>query len=78
MQDNHLKYDLLDKLISIEDINLLEKVNNLIGDVDINKSTFKTTPLQKKMLEKSQEDMVHRNFITDEELNEDEEKWLNG
>ncbi len=77
MQANNLKYNLLDKLISIQDINLLEKVNDLIGNVDVNKPVFKTTPGQKNMLMKSEEDILNENLITDEELNEDEDKWLN-
>ena len=77
MEEDNLKYDLLDKLISIEDYHLLEKVNELIGDVDINKAVFKTTKDQKKMLSKSEEDIRNGNFISDEELNEEEEKWLN-
>jgi hypothetical protein len=78
VQANNLKYSLLDKLISIQDINLLEKVNELIGNVDINKSVFKITPDQKDMLMKSEEDILNSDFITDEELNENEDKWLNG
>lgn len=81
MQINNLKYRLLDKLISIQDINLqdinlLEKVNDLIGNVDINKSVFKITPDQKKMLIESEEDILNEDFITDAELNEEEDKWL--
>lgn len=41
MQVNNLKYSLLDKLISIKDVSLLEKINDLIGTVDVNKSVFK-------------------------------------
>lgn len=78
MQDSNLKYDLLDKLISIQDISLLEKVNDLIGDVDINKSVFNTTIDQKKMLMKSEEDILNGDFLSDDELNEEEDKWLNG
>ena len=78
MQDSNLKYDLLDKLISIQDISLLEKVNDLIGDVDINKSVFNTTIDQKKMLMKSEDDILNGDFLSDDELNEEEDKWLNG
>jgi len=77
MQVNNLKYRLLDKLISIQDINLLEKVNELIGNVDVNTSVFKITPDQKNMLMKSEEDILNEDFISDEELNEEEDKWLN-
>ena len=77
MEEDNLKYDLLHKLISIEYHHLLEKVNDLIGDVDINKVPFKTTKDQKNMFLKSEEDIRNGNFISDEELNEEEEKWLN-
>ena len=77
MEVDNLKYDLLDKLISIEDHHLLEKVNDLIGDVDINKVPFKTTKDQKNMFLKSEEDIRNEDFISDEELNEEEDKWLN-
>ena len=77
MNDNNLKYELLDKLISIDDEILLEKINDFIGSVDINKTVFKTTEDQKKMLSKSEEDIRNRNLISDEELNEEEDKWLN-
>ena len=38
---------------------------------------FKITPDQKNMLMKSEEDILNDDFITDEELNEEEDKWLN-
>lgn len=77
MKEDNLKYELLDKLISIEDHRLLEEINNVIGDVDINKRIFKTTRDQKDMLSKSEEDIRNGNCISDEELNEEEDKWLN-
>ena len=76
MQVSDLKYNLLDKLISIQDISLLEKVNDLIGDVDVNTPVFKISQDQKNMLMKSEEDILNGNFITDQELNEEEDKWL--
>lgn len=54
MQPGNLKNGLLDKLISIGDNNLLEKVNDLIGNVDINTSVFKVTVSQKVCLLKGQ------------------------
>lgn len=78
MQVNNLKYHLLDKLISVQDMNLLEKVNELIGNVDVNESVFKIAPDQKDMLMKSEADILNEDFISDEELNEEEDKWLNG
>ena len=48
--------------------------SSIIPDND--KSVFKITPDQKKMLIESEEDIANGNFITDEKLNEDEDKWL--
>jgi len=38
---------------------------------------FKTTKDQKNMFLKSEEDIRNGDFISDEELNEEEDKWLN-
>ncbi len=78
MQVNDLRYSLLDKLISVRDINILQKINDLIGGVDINSPVFKVTDAQKQMLMKSEEDIRNGNVISDDELNADEDLWLNG
>ena len=78
MQVNDLKYSLLDKLISIRDIGLLEKIDNLIGDVDVNKSVFRTTDRQKQMLMESEQDIRKGNLISNDDLNVEEDQWLNG
>ncbi|HEV2832840.1 MAG TPA: hypothetical protein VGW31_12740 [Hanamia sp.] len=76
MRIENFKYALLNKLISIQDISLLEKVNDLIGGVDVNTPIFKISEDQKGILIKSEEDILNGNFTTDQELNEEEDKWL--
>jgi hypothetical protein len=78
MQADNLKFSLLDKLISVRDLSLLEKVDSLLGDVDINQPIFKVTDAQKQMLKKSEDDIHKGNLISDDELNAEEDKWLNG
>jgi hypothetical protein len=78
MQANDLKFNLLDKLISVRDIKILQKINDLIGSVDINSPTFKVTDAQKQMLMKSEEDIHNGNVISDVDLNAEEDQWLNG
>ncbi len=78
MQVNDLKYNLLDKLISVRDVNILQKINDLIGNVDINSPIFKVTDAQKQMLMKSEEDIRNGNTISDDEVNTEEDQWLNG
>jgi hypothetical protein len=55
----------------------LQKINDLIGSVDINTPIFKTTDSQRQMLTKSEEDIANGNMISDDELNEEEDRWLN-
>ncbi|HEY8688064.1 MAG TPA: hypothetical protein VIM07_02435 [Chitinophagaceae bacterium] len=78
MEANNLRYSLLDKLISIRDHNVWQKINDLIGNIDIEKTEIKTTDAQKKMLMNSEDDIRNENIISDDELNEEENKWLNG
>ena len=50
MEANNLRYSLLDKLISIRDNKVWQKINDVIGSVDIEKTELKTTDAQKKSL----------------------------
>jgi hypothetical protein len=77
MQTDNLKYTLLDKLISIRDISLLEKVNELLGTVDLNKPVFKLTNTQKQMLTNSEADILAGDLTSDEDINAEEDRWLN-
>ena len=78
METNNLRYKLLDKLISIRDNNVWQKINDLIGNIDIEKTEIKVTDAQKQMLINSEEDILKGNTISDADLNEEENKWLNG
>jgi hypothetical protein len=78
MQAENLKYTLLDKIISVNDMSLLQKVNDLLGNVDIDQTIFKLTDAQKEMLMNSEEDILKGNFTTNDELNAEEDLWLNG
>ena len=78
MEANNLRYKLLDKLISLRDNNIWQKINDLIGNIDIEKTEIKVTDAQKQMLMNSEEDILKGNTISDADLNEEENKWLNG
>ena len=77
MQVNELRYSLLDKLMSVRDLNVLQKINELIGNVDLNSPVFKVSDDQKQMLMKSEEDILNGNIISDDDLNAEEDQWLN-
>lgn len=76
MKPDSLKIGLLDKLISVTDENLLERIDALLSNVDLQKTVIKVNERQHNMLLNSKQDILEGNFITDEELNEEEEKWL--
>lgn len=76
MEADDLKYSLLDKIISIKDKALLEKVDAIIGNVDIEETEMKLSHAQREMLLNSKEDIRNGKIISDEELNKEEDKWL--
>ncbi len=76
MDTDDLKYSLLDKIISVKDKALLEKVDAIIGNVDIEETEMKLSHAQCEMLVNSEEDIRNGNIIADEELNKEEDKWL--
>ena len=78
MEVENLKFSLLDKLISITDKNVLETVNNVIGNIDLEKTIIRVNERQRNMLFSSDEDILKGKLTTDDELNEEEDRWLNG
>lgn len=73
---NNLKYDILDKLISVDDEGLLKKINALIGDIDLEERPIKMSDAQRQMLLESEHDKLNGNIISDGKVIEDEEQWL--
>lgn len=78
MQVNTLKHSLPDRLISINDENLLERINQLIENADLEKTVVKVSKQQSKMLTDSEDDIKNGKLVSDEKLNEEEQRWLNG
>jgi hypothetical protein len=76
MQADNLKYSLLDKLISIHDDDLLKKIDDLIGNVDLEETPIKVSDAQRQMLTNSEQDILNNNLISDDDVNEEEEQWL--
>lgn len=78
MQVNTLTHSLPDRLISINDENLLERINQLIENADLEKTVVKVSKQQSKMLTDSEDDIKNGKLVSDEKLNEEEQRWLNG
>lgn len=76
MTVDNLKYNILDKLISVNDKVLLEKINSLIGDIDLEDTPIKVSEAQRHMLTDSEQDILNNDLISDEEVNKEEDQWL--
>ena len=76
MEENNLRYNLIDKLISVNDSNVLQQIDELIGNIDLEKTQIKVSNSQRKMLMQSEEDIRSGNTIDDDVINEEENKWL--
>ena len=76
MRVDSLKYIILDKLISVNDKGLSEKINKLIGDIDLEETPIKVSDAHRQLLINSEQDILNKNLISDEDVNEEEEQWL--
>ncbi|MDQ6762665.1 MAG: hypothetical protein M3015_08560 [Bacteroidota bacterium] len=77
MESNNLQYNILDKLASVSDASILQKIDDLLETVDLGNTKIKLTDAQNKMLMSSEEDVRNGKITTDEDLIEEENKWLN-
>ncbi len=77
MESNNLQYNILDKLASVSDASILQKIDDLLWTVDLGNTKIKLTDAQNKMLMSSEEDVRNGKITTDEDLIEEENKWLN-
>ena len=76
MNNNEIKYKVMDKLMSVEDNALLIKIDVLIGDINVDEKDLIVSKAQLKMLRSSEADLKNDQIITEEDLNQEEDKWL--
>ena len=78
MKTVQLKFNLIDKLIALSDVDVLHKVDKLLSKIQVDTSEkFALTANQVEMLKASEEDIKYGRVISNEKLNEEEDKWLN-
>ena len=76
MEKGNFRLDLLDRLASVEDDVVLQKINDLLDGVDSGASRLKLTNSQRDMLQKSEEDIKQNRLIANEEVNNEDDVWL--
>jgi hypothetical protein len=74
---NTIKTDLIDKILIIENRELLQALETLISSATNDKSV-KLSDAQKAMLQLSEEDIRYDRLTSQEDLDEEDMAWLSG
>jgi hypothetical protein len=75
MSTLEIKLEIFDKLKNIEDIGLLEKIRNLIKNVDV-PEVYQFEEYELDMLRESEEDIKYGRVISQEDLDKEDLEWL--
>lgn len=76
MSTLELKLEIFDKLKSVEDDSLLEKIMNLLKTVDEDK-IYHLNEFELNMVKEGEEDIKAGRLYTNEQVMAEEKKWLN-
>lgn len=71
-----VKIKLIEKLYSLTDETIFNKISDLLKDIDINVEPYKLNPEQILMVNEGLEDYKAGRTYTDEEVNREEQEWL--
>lgn len=72
-----LKEKLINKILLTENPSLLQEMVRLLGLESEDAETMQLSTLQKQAILKGQEDIRKGNFLTNEQANNEIDKWLN-
>ncbi len=75
MKSSALKTTILENISQIEDISFLKAINTIIEN-KIDKSVYKLTVKQREEIERSQNEILKGNFISNEALQGEMKQWL--
>jgi hypothetical protein len=70
-----IKLEIFDKLKNIEDLNLLEKIRNLLKNADTSQ-VYQFEEYELDMLKESEEDIKYGRTISQEDLDKEDLEWL--
>jgi hypothetical protein len=71
-----IRNNLIDKLISIKNKDILSAVNRLLEVSVKEEDVYKVSEDQRKALQASEMDIVNGRLISNEDLNNEEDEWL--
>lgn len=73
-----MRNELIDKILSIQNKNILQALNKLISSTDSESEIVKLTNIQKSMLLMSENDIDNGQLISQDEMTKRNLEWLNG
>ena len=71
-----VKIKLIEKLYSLTDETIFNKISDLLKDIDVNVEPYKLNPEQILMVNEGLEDYKAGRTYTNKEVFEEDEKWL--
>ncbi|TXC78867.1 hypothetical protein [Luteibaculum oceani] len=72
-----IRYEIIEKIMSIENKAFLEALDQLIATSQQNENVYPLNEFQKQLLLMSEEDIKYGSTITQEELLKRKKQWLN-
>ena len=78
MTTTQLKNIVIDKISEINDESFLKAIQKILEDSVHEKGVYRLNPAQKKTIKKSKAQLKKGEYITNEQLEKEENKWLNG
>lgn len=77
MSTAQLRNSAIDKIYSIEDEKFLKAINVILDTQTSSSFVYKLSKKLKKDIQKSQAQIARGEFISNEDLEKEEDKWLN-
>lgn len=71
-----IRNNLIDKLLTIRNKNIISALDNLLETTIKEKSIYKTSEQQKFIFKASELDIQNWDLLSDEEINREEDSWL--
>ena len=72
-----LKLDVINKITELKEIRIVEEIKKLL-DFELDETVFELSQKQKDRITKAKEEYANGEILTNEEVNNEIEQWLNG
>jgi hypothetical protein len=77
MTTEQIQQGIIDKILLLDNKDLLLAIDTLVGQSVHENDVYKVSFQQRQVLQASEEDIKYNRLISDEEVNQEEDLWLN-